>query len=61
MSFRIYIIYRLFLTYINKVIYLALVINVIINFCLRNIYASNSSLIINIYLRINFRFNLLDA
>jgi len=34
--------------------YLALVIDVVINFYLRNIYAINFSLIINIYLRINF-------
>ncbi len=53
-SLRIYIIYRLFLRYINRAIYLVLVIDVDINFCLRNIYAIDSSLIINMYLRINF-------
>ena len=54
MFLRIYIIYKLFLVYINKVIYSALIIDIVINFCLCNIYAIDSLLIINIYLRINF-------
>ncbi len=60
MSLKIYIIYRFFLVYINRIIYSTLIINIVINFCLRNIYAIDSLSIINIYLRINFRFNLLD-
>ena len=40
--------------------YLVLIIDIAINFCLRNIYAIDSLFIINIYLRINFRFNLLN-
>lgn len=58
-SLRTCISYRLFLMYIDRVIYSTLIVDVTINFYLHNIYAIDSLLYINTYSRIDFRSNLL--
>jgi len=58
MSLKTCIIYRFSLEHIDKAMYLISIVNVVTNFYLRNIYAIDFSLILNTYLKINFRFNL---